>query len=176
MTPKQIERIQKKIKKIKAEMAADKKRWGGVHDDSRGLRYLPPELYIKIEDYTGGLRYINWFDKNFPDDMGFPIFLFEWALILFKKNRIDEAEAKVIAVFNLNPYVLDTFLGNPIEKFPINHWSPITTPEYAGECLNYSHTQPNCIDFADWLQVFIQRAKFQEAKMRRIQKGSYKLK
>ncbi len=171
MTPKQIERIQKKIKKIKAEMAADKKRWGGFHDDSRGLRYLQPELYIKIEDYTGGLRYMNWFDKNFPGDMGFPIFLFEWALILFKKDRIDEAEAKVIEVFNLNPYVLDTFLGNPIEKFPINHWSSITTPEYAKECLNYSHTHPNLIDFAQWLQVFMETAKFQEAKMMRIQKG-----
>jgi len=44
MTPKQEERTRSKIKMIKAELAADKKRWGGYYDDSRGLRYLPPAL------------------------------------------------------------------------------------------------------------------------------------
>lgn len=87
MTPKQKERIQLKIAKIKKELAADKKRWGGYYDDSRGLRYLPPELYLKIQDYSGALRYFNWFHKNFPDDSGYPVFLFEWAITRFKKGR-----------------------------------------------------------------------------------------
>jgi len=43
MTPKQEERIRNKIARIRKELAADKKRWGGFYDDSRGLRYLPPE-------------------------------------------------------------------------------------------------------------------------------------
>ena len=38
MTEKQAEKLQLKIKKIKAELAADKRRWGGFYDDSRGLR------------------------------------------------------------------------------------------------------------------------------------------
>ena len=42
MTSKQIERIKKKITKIKQALAADKRRWGGFYDDSQGLRYLPP--------------------------------------------------------------------------------------------------------------------------------------
>jgi hypothetical protein len=57
MTPKQEDRIRTKIKRIKAELAADKKRWEGYYDDSRGLRYLLPALYLKLEDYSGGLRY-----------------------------------------------------------------------------------------------------------------------
>ena len=64
MTPKQIERIQNKIVKIKRALAADKRRWGGYYDDSRGLRYLAPEQYIKIRDYKGALRYFNWFNKT----------------------------------------------------------------------------------------------------------------
>lgn len=101
---------------------------------------------------------MNWFDKNFPDDRGFPVFLFEWALILFKRNRINQAESKIIELFNLNPNVLDTFLGNPIEKPPINHGSSITTPNYASTYLSDTHTQPHLIDFTDWLQVFMQTA------------------
>ncbi len=62
MTPKQEERIRIKIARIRKELAADKKRWGGFYDDSRGLRYLPPEQFIKLKDYKGGLRYLRWFD------------------------------------------------------------------------------------------------------------------
>ena len=53
MAPKQIEKIQNKIAKIKRALAADKRQWG-CYDDSRGLRYLPPALYLKLQDYRGG--------------------------------------------------------------------------------------------------------------------------
>jgi hypothetical protein len=81
MTPKQEERLRTKIKKIKATLADEKRRWGW-YDDSRGLRYAPPQLFIQLNDYSGGLRYLNWFAKTFPDDSGYPDFLFEWTLIL----------------------------------------------------------------------------------------------
>ena len=83
MTPKQIERVRSKIKQIRATFAAEKRKFG-AYDDSRGLRYLPLEYYIKLQDYKGGLTYTRWFQKNFPDDIGFPDFLFEWTIILFK--------------------------------------------------------------------------------------------
>jgi hypothetical protein len=72
LTPKQEERLRLKIKRIKSALAADKKRWGGFYDDSRGLRYLPLRHFIELEDFKGGLRYTNWFEKNFPDDICFP--------------------------------------------------------------------------------------------------------
>ncbi|MFW5793677.1 MAG: hypothetical protein ACOCWC_05285 [Bacteroidota bacterium] len=67
MTPKQDEKIRNKIARIRKELAADKKRWGGFYDDSRGLRYLPPELFIKLKDYKGGLRYLRWFNRAAQD-------------------------------------------------------------------------------------------------------------
>ena len=99
MTPKQIERIKTKIKRIKAALAADKKHWGGYFHDGQGLRYFPPQLYIQIDDFTGGLRYFNWFQKNFSDDSCYPDFLFEWTIILFKTGRLKEAEKKNISTF-----------------------------------------------------------------------------
>ena len=52
MTPKQQERIINKIRKIKAALAADKKKWGGYHHDGQGLRYLPPKFYnLQIVDF-----------------------------------------------------------------------------------------------------------------------------
>ncbi|WP_066224485.1 hypothetical protein [Formosa haliotis] len=153
MTPKQVERIQNKIKKIKRELAADKKHWGGFYHDGRGLRYLPPELYLKLNDYSGALRYFNWFDKNFPEDSGFPIFLFEWTITLFKKKKIKLAEKKALETFYSNTYLIDIFLENEMLHFDRSESS---NWEYTSlvENLEYSKNQEELSDFANWLTDF----------------------
>jgi hypothetical protein len=161
VTPKQIERIKIKIKRIKAELAADKKQWGGFYHDGRGLRYLPPSLYIQIEDYTGGLRYINWFLKNFPEDYAFPDFFFENAIIFYKTNRKKEAERKIFETFCSNTYVLDKFFENqiiPIEKYEDNN---MEGPSYC-ENFPYTQKQENLVDISEWLTGYIKSEKFTE--------------
>src|SRR6187431_1783636 len=111
MTDKQIERVKAKIEKYKKALAADKINWGGQYHDGQGVRYLIPEQFIKIKDYKGGLRYLNWFDKNFPDDSGYPIFLFEWTFILYKCDKLIEAEKKAHQTFFSNTYLFDKFLA-----------------------------------------------------------------
>jgi len=150
MTPKQEERTRNKIARIRKELAADKKRWGGFHDDSRGLRYLPPELFIKLKDYRGGLTYLRWFNRTFPDDSGFPIFLFEWTLILFKTGNLKEAEQKAFKTFAANHFLFDKFFGHallPTDKKPFSNRE---TAELA-EMLNYSMHNPEFADFGEWI-------------------------
>ena len=159
MTPKQIERLQAKILKIKRALAADKKRWGGYYDDSRGLRYLPPELYIKLQDYSGALRYFKWFDKNFPDDIGFPIFLFEWTITLFKTGNIKAAEKKALQTFISNTYLIDKFLDKPILYFDKEESLSWELPGII-EIFKYSKTQTEFHDFAEWLSVFVTSEQF----------------
>ncbi|MDQ0477280.1 tol-pal system YbgF family protein [Chryseobacterium sp. MDT2-18] len=154
MTPKQIERIQFKIAKIRKELAADKKRWGGYYDDSRGLRYLPPELYLRIQDYSGALRYFNWFSKNFPDDSGYPVFLFEWAITLFKKDRIKEAKAKIIQIDLVNTWIVPAFLEAENSRPPTKVFSNWQMPDVA-EDMGYSKHDAELADFAEWLSDFV---------------------
>jgi hypothetical protein len=169
MTPKQEERIRNKIKKIKAGLAADKKYWGGYYHDGQGLRYSPPFLYISINDFTGGLRYVNWFNKNFPDDAGYPSFLFEWLIILFKTGRLKEAEKKAFQTFTRNTYVFDKFFERPIK--PIEKWegSNLESAGYAISYFNYSHQQENLRDFALWLEEFTRTEKFLSASKKYIE-------
>ena len=164
MTPKQIERLQTKIKKIRASLASEKRRIG-CYDDSRGLRYVPLELYIKLEDYKGGLVYTRWFDKNFPEDMGFPIFLFEWLIILFKNDRIKEAEKKAIQVFLSNSYIFDAYFereSKKIDKYEFSNWE---TKELADK-IGYSKNQENLHDFTEWLLGFEKTERFENLKIK----------
>ena len=160
MTPKQQERIKNKIKKIKAALAADKKYWGGQHHDGHGLRYIPPQLYIELKNYTGGLRYFNWFNKNFPDDSGYPNFLFEWTIILFKTGRLKKAERKAFETFCSNAYLFDIYFGRQVTNSKKWEGSNLESQEFADQQFCYSTKQNNLADFSEWLDKFIRTENF----------------
>jgi hypothetical protein len=153
MTPKQIERIQNKIVKIKRALAADKRRWGGYYDDSRGLRYLAPELYIKIKDYKGAMRYFNWFNKTFDDDMGFPFFLFEWSITLFKNGKLKEAEKKMFQAIFISETLIDKFLEQDYFSLNTNENSSLEIVTLLNEQI-YNLSDVEFKDFSEWLSNF----------------------
>lgn len=159
MTPKQEERIRNKIARIRKALAADKKRWGGFHDDSRGLRYVPPEYFVKLRDYRGGLRYLRWFDRTFPDDMGFAVFLFEYTLILFKTGKLKEAEKKSFQTYFVNNYLFNKFLEKPLlpiaNQDPSNRQTAEPTVAFV-----YPRQDPEYADFAAWLENVLAGEKF----------------
>ena len=159
MTEKQIENVKDKIKKYKTALAADKKHWGGQYHDGQGIRYIIPEQFIKIKDYNGGLKYLSWFDKNFPDDSGYPIFLFEWTFILFKCNKLIDAEQKAHKTYFSNTYLLDKFLGKEPLQLDKNESS---TWEYESLLKNFSYTSKaeEFAEFADWTETVLNSRKF----------------
>ena len=143
MTDKQKEKIKEKIKRIKLTLAAGKKRFGGF-DDSRGLRYAPTKLYLKLGDFDGGLRYLKWFNKNFPNDIGLPEFLFETTVIYFRKGIIREAEAYALKTHFSNKFLFDKYFNrdNRLKDF------------------DYRHDADDYLEFSDWLNKFTQSDKF----------------
>lgn len=153
MTPKQIERIQTKISNIKRTLAAEKRKFG-CYDDSRGLRYLPTQFFIQLQDYKGGLAYLKWFSKNFPDDESFPDFLFEWTIILFKCAKTKDAEKKAFETFCANTYLFEEFFGKPV--IPIDKWDSfnLQAPGFTDQ-FQYSSKQSALSDFAEWLENLI---------------------
>jgi len=173
VTEKQIERLRIKIKRIRGVLAAEKRRFGG-YDDSRGLRYEPPALFIKMGDYAGGMAYLRWFQKNFEDDSGFADFLFEWTLILFMNKRFREAEKKAFETFCSNTYIFDKFFGKPLVPVCKYESSNLAKPEFT-EYLIYSSSQPELEEFSIWLSELTRDEKFTttSAKFIEVQKRLY---
>ena len=160
MTPKQIEKAKAQIVAIRKTIAAEKRQWGGYHD-GRGLRYAPPQYYVKISDFKGAMTYFRWFQKNFEDDCGTPYFLFEWCITLFKNGKFKEAEKKAVETFMSNTYLIDRFFGKPfhalLDKSPCSAWQKEQLIRYAP----YSTEQVALKDFTDWLAQFVQSDKYQ---------------
>ena len=158
MTPKKADRLKKKITDIRRLLAAEKRKFGW-YDDSRGLRYFPTKYYIQLGDVAGGLTYTRWFAKNFPDDAGFPDFLFEWLVILFKNGKIKEAEQKAIETFCADIHLLNSFLGRPHAACEPWEDEPRTDGIWA-EYFGSLSTPVSLSDFAEWLTGFMATERF----------------
>jgi hypothetical protein len=160
VTETQINKVKVKIKRIRGVLSAEKRRYGAF-DDSRGIRFTPPGLFIKIGDYTGAMTYMKWYKKNFPDDMGFPDFLFEWTLILFMNNKLKEAERKAFEAFCSNTYIFDKFFGKPVVSILKFENFNTDKPEFT-EYFSYSAEKPELSSFSGWLQGLINENRFKE--------------
>ena len=140
MTEKQIEKIKKKIKVCRARLATEKRMFGD-YDDSQGLRYYIPELYLKIKDFKGALVYYRWFAKSFPDDIGYPDFNLFWAATLFENNKISDAIKKTYATAFSNTYFLDLISGRDTAQIDKSEPIGFETLDYAKSAYQ------DCIEF-----------------------------
>ena len=158
MTPRETERFKSRIADIKRIFATEKLSYGHYTDKS-GVRYLPTKYYVQLGDYSGGLTYLKWFSKNFPDDPGLPYFLFEWIIILFKKGNIRKAEKKAFETYCSNTYLFETFFNRSI--ISIDKWeaSNLAKPAFAKH-LGYSCEQIELSDFSEWLNRYYFSEKF----------------
>lgn len=159
MTPKQADRLRQKIADIRRALAAEKRKFG-CYDDSRGLRYFPTRYYVQLGDFAGGLTYVRWFTKCFPDDAGFADFLLEWTIILFQRGKLREAAQKAIETYYADTHLIDRFLEKP--RTPLEPWEqvPLAADTYASyfEALG---RQTTLRGFAEWLAAFTATEEFQ---------------
>lgn len=113
LTEAKKNRILKKIDRNKKELRREKVMFGEYHD-GRGRRYGIAELYFELNDYKKTNRYLNWFAKNFPDDVKYSFYDIGEAVTKFELGKIKEAQVATINVNSHNTYLLDLILGNDV--------------------------------------------------------------
>ena len=159
MTPKQIEKVQNKIKRIRKEIYEEKRLYGGYHD-GRGLRYIPFELYLKIQDFNGGLTYLRWFTKTFPDDIAMPEIMLMSSVIYFKNDKIKEAEKKALQTYFADSLTLDIFLDRQIKNDENSNFDLKGLKDFFEDLKK----QNDLTDFQNWLGDFEKTQTFKDYK------------
>ena len=160
MARKQENTLRNQIADIKRRLVYEKRKFAD-YTDSHGMRYSPTKIYLKLQNYKGGLAYIKWFDENFSNDCGCPEFLFEWTVILFKTGNLKDAEKKAFETFCSNTYLLDKFLGRTIVPIDKYLYTNIDIPSFT-DSFEYSSDQSNLVDFSDWLTKYLATENFIE--------------
>ena len=145
---------------MKAYLLNEKRKFGG-YDDSQGRRYVIPQLYLRVEDYKGALRYFKWFEKEFEDDIGFPDFLLAWTITLFQNNKEELALKKAYQTAFSNIYLFDLLLGHEVVATDNPEFISSESYRFAEEIL------PDCLamitgPFLTWLHKVTRQSNFKK--------------
>ncbi len=118
-------------------------------------------LYAKLGDFRGALRYFHWFEEEFPQDIGDPLFHFIWTVALVEKNRTEEARKKAYTTAFSNTYLFDLLLDRPVEPMDKSELISFESLEFAEEiketCKKYGTER-----FFSWLQAFVESDEYKD--------------
>jgi hypothetical protein len=152
MTDKQIEKIKLSIKRHRAALTAEKRKFGGFHDGS-GTRYHISDLYIRISDYKGTINYKKWFDKNFPDDVGDAVLSLNWSIAYYGLGQVRETKIFTIDTAFQNVYFHGLLLDRVVDKIDMYESGQDIlefTKSYIADCKKVVTKS-----YLDWLSNFM---------------------
>ena len=159
MTEKQIAKIKLSIKKHRAALTAEKRLYGGF-DDSVGRRYYISDLYIRIADYKGAITYKKWFDKNFPNDIGGPLFSLKWSIAYYGLGKIKETKIYSIDTAFQNIYLHGILLDRNVNQIDM-YENGYDMLEFAKSMIN-DCKKVSTQAYLDWLTIFIDTDEYKE--------------
>ena len=120
--PKNEKALEKRISSYRNALLKEKKQFGYVNDGA-GKRYLLFSLYFVLNNMEQAQYYLQWYENEFSDDVGEPIQLLCWALILKRLGKDAEARKKLAETMLSNLYIIPKVLGKEIAEYDIWHFS-----------------------------------------------------
>ena len=122
-------KIRARLRSYERKLRKEKEKYGW-YDDGAGKRYQIGPHYMLLDDNDGALAAFQWFEKEFPDDIGVPDHFLSWSLALYRAgNEIGAAKKLRQAMFS-NLYLVPRLLGSPISELDIWHGSSDAEPPY----------------------------------------------
>jgi hypothetical protein len=162
--PKTPKGISNRITKIRSQLFAFKREYGG-HDDSGGARYYLFYLYFLLGDNRRSSEYLRWFEKEFPDDSGEPFALLCWALILHCMGK--DGDYILARTMLSNIYLIPHLLREEMtEEVPhSSNWERADFLEYMPERVREAITE----DDLTWIRERYHSDRFQKVLKRHIE-------
>jgi hypothetical protein len=116
--PKTEKKLKSQISSYRSSLLKEKKKFGFV-DDGQGKRYLLFTFYFVLNDIEETKEYIEWYEKEFSDDMGEPIQKLCWALSLRRMDNEAGARKMLAETMLLNLYLIPKLLDQQIAEYDI---------------------------------------------------------
>lgn len=130
--PTDSKKIRARISSYKSSFRREKKEHGSISDGS-GKRMILFWLYFLLDDHDAAGEYFEWYEAEFPDDMGDPIQHLCWALSLHRMDNGTAARSRLAIAMLSNSYMIPKVLGR---KMPpkIRTGSNFEWAEYIDDC------------------------------------------
>lgn len=135
LTDKQ-KKFRDRANRSKRALLKEQKDFGFISDGS-GKRYRVSVDYIISGDAKKAEEFIHWFEEQFPDDVGEPVFLLYSAITYFRLQEQKKARSYLLDTMLSNFYLLPSLFSKPISKLDMWHSSNWEAPEYVREIQEY---------------------------------------
>ena len=122
-------KIRTRLRAYERKLEQEKKKFGHYRDGA-GKRYQVGPHYMLLDDNEGALAAFQWFEKEFPDDVGVPDHFLCWSLALYRAGNEFGAAKKLRQTIFSNLYLVPYLLGAPIATLEIWHGSSDAEPSY----------------------------------------------
>ena len=123
------QKIRSRLRSYERKLQKEKEQYG-FYRDGAGKRYQIGPHYMLLGDDEGALGAFQWFDREFPDDVGEPGHLLCWTLALHRAGNEVGAAKKLRKTMLSNLHLVPHLLGLPIAEVSIWHGSSDAEPGY----------------------------------------------
>jgi hypothetical protein len=161
------QKIRSRLRSYERKLEKEKKEYG-FYRDGAGKRYQIGPHYMLLDDNDGALGGFQWFDKEFPDDLGVPDHFLCWSLALYRAGNEIGAAKKLRQTMFSNLYLVPRLLGSPIAELDIWHGSSDAEPSYVDH-IHEPYLQIWTEEEKAWAQGLYEGPGFQSARERFIE-------
>jgi len=140
----------------------------GAVRDGDDKRYLLFSYHFLLDDFDKTRDYIEWYEAEFPDDMGEPVQKLCWALSLYRMKKLEEARVKLAELMISNVYFIPFLLKQSVEELDILHNSSFESIDHIKnipEAVKTNITEPEL----DWLMELYRSFEFRLIKQRHVE-------
>ena len=161
------QKIRSRLRAYERKLRKEKDKYG-FYNDVAGKRYQVGPHYMLLADNDGALAAFEWFEKEFPDDVGVPDHFLCWSLALYRAGNEIGAAKKLRQTMFSNLYLVPHLLGLPVAELDIWHGSSDAERSYA-EHIHEPYLQLWNDEEREWAQGLYQSPGFRSARERFIE-------
>lgn len=152
MLTDQQKKSRERANRSKRALLKEQKDFGFISDGS-GKRYRVNVDYIVCGEVQKAGEFIRWFEEQFPDDVGEPVFLLYSAITYFRLQERQKARSYLLDTMLSNVYLIPTLFSKPVTKLDMWHSSNWEASEYVQEIQEYL-SEPNSEERAWFKEEF----------------------
>mgnify|MGYP003624756753 CR=1 FL=1 len=164
--PETEQKLKRKISGYKSSFKKEKAKIGFINDGA-GKRYILFSLYFVLDDLLKSQEYFDWYEKEFPDDVGEPIQKLCWALSLQRMKKDREAKYMLGNLMLSNLYMIPHILGEDVAKYDMWHSSNYEHLDYLAYLPEEISESLNVTDF-NWMKELYYSFEFRRIRERYI--------
>ncbi|GED23814.1 tetratricopeptide repeat protein [Halomonas halmophila] len=129
-------RCRDRANRARRALLKEKETYGQISDGS-GKRYLVGVDYLLSGAPEKAVEFMEWFEQEFPDDVGEPVFWLYAALTYYRMGSLAKARRYLLEAMLSNIYLLPFVYSRPLPRQDMWHSSGWQDPEYVTDMAEF---------------------------------------